>query len=216
MKDKFVSKLTKSSMVICALLTFIVGMGWNSKAEADPFIGQIETFGFNFAPRGWALCNGQLLAISSNTALFSLFGTFYGGDGRTTFALPDCRGRVMTHFGSGPGLTPRSIGQRFGQENVTLTENQIPSHNHTATTTSTLMATDTNGTTEVPTGNVLADDGNDRIYSNVAPNVAMNAAAIVSSTTIGNTGGSQSHTNVQPTLVINWSVALTGIFPSRN
>ncbi len=97
---------------------------------SDPFIGQIQTFGFNFAPRGWARCDGQLLPISSNSALFSLLGTTYGGDGRTTFGLPDLRGRAALHQGQGPGLSNRNLGQRAGAENTTLTVNQMPSHNH--------------------------------------------------------------------------------------
>ena len=118
---------------------------------SDPFIAEIIMFGGNFAPRGWAFCDGQLLSISSNSALFSILGTTYGGDGRTTFGLPDLRGRVAMHPGSGPGLTQRRLGEKSGMETVTLTTNQIPSHNHTATATAsgtgtgTSYGTDTQG-----------------------------------------------------------------------
>ena len=98
---------------------------------SEPFIGEIRMFAGSFAPRGWALCDGQLLAVSQNDALFSLLGTIYGGDGRTTFGLPDMRGRIPIHFGSGPGLTPRTLGNKFGSEHETLITNQLPSHSHT-------------------------------------------------------------------------------------
>ena len=119
----------------------------------DPYIGQIIMFGGNFAIRNYALCNGQLLAISSNTALFSILGTIYGGDGRTTFALPDLRGRVATHFGQGPGLSNYNIGQRSGQERVTLNTTEIPAHNHTGT----LRCVDDDGSLAGPKGNNLAN-----------------------------------------------------------
>lgn len=173
---------------------------------SDPFIGQIQTFGFNFAPRGWALCDGQLLAIASNTALFSLLGTIYGGDGRTSFGLPDLRGRYAMHSGNGPGLSNRRIGDKSGTEVETLTVNQIPSHNHTVGVQS------GQGNQRSPVGNVLAAEPANVTapYSNQAPNGALAPAAI------GNTGGTQPHNNMPPYLVINFSIALTGIFPSRN
>ena len=171
----------------------------------EPFIGQIQPFGFNFAPRGWARCDGQLLAISSNTALFSLLGTTYGGDGRTTFGLPDLRGRVALHLGQGPGLSSRSIGQRSGAENMTLSEAQMPPHNHE------LRAKDLKANTQDPTGNVLAiDNGLDQIYSNEVPDTSLNTASV------SDTGGGAPHNNMQPFLVINWCIALVGVFPSRN
>ena len=179
-----------------------------------PFIGQIQPFGFNFAPRGWAFCNGQLEAISSNTALFSLYGTTYGGDGRTTFGLPDLRGRVMMHLGNGPGLPSYSWGQRGGQTDVTLIATQIPSHNHTGA----LNAGTGTATTGTADGNALAHetrssgDVPDIYVSGVTPNIAMHAGSIA----VGNTGGGQSHNNMQPYLVINICCALQGVFPSRS
>ncbi len=195
-----------------------------AEAQIDPLLGEIVMFGGNFAPRGWAFTDGQLLPISVNSALFSILGTTYGGDGRTTFALPDLRGRVPMHAGRGPGLTERRLGERGGVEAVTLNTSQIPSHTHTAssiaTTTSVLKATSTSGNTNIPTGNVLADDGSDRIYKAIAPDVSMSAAAIESTTdvttTVNATGGSQPHTNVQPYQVVNFIIATQGIFPSRN
>lgn len=174
---------------------------------SEPFIGQIQPFGFNFAPRGWAMCNGQLLSISQNTALFSLLGTIYGGDGRTTFGLPDLRGRVSLHFGTGPGLSPATIGERGGAEAVALTSAQLPAHNHPA------MAKAAAGNANTAVNNIWsADAGNQSAtYSNAATGLAaMNAAAI------GNAGGGQAHPNMQPYLVINWCIALVGIYPSRD
>jgi microcystin-dependent protein len=171
----------------------------------DPFIGQIQPFGFNFAPRGWAMCDGQLLPISSHSALFSLLGTFYGGDGRTTFALPDLRGRACLHLGSGPGLSPRTIGQKFGNESTTLGLSNLPSHTHA------LMAKDRKGNQQSPSGHVLAiDNGGDFIYTSEAPDVSMAGASV------GSTGNSQAFNNMQPALVVNWCIALVGVYPSRN
>ncbi len=174
---------------------------------AEPFIGEIRMFAGTFAPRGWALCDGQLLSISQNEALFSLFGTTYGGDGRTTFALPDARGRVALHQGTGPGLSPRPLGQKAGVEDVTIIENQLPVHTHlpfqasqaTATTRDPVGATTTLAT---PQSVVYNEEGD-------ANAVAMNPDAITS------VGGDQEHTNLQPFLCINGIVALFGIFPSR-
>ena len=219
MKRKQVFRLNRSYslLALCAVLTFGAG-AWttNARAGMDPFIGEIIMFGGNFAPRGWALCEGQLLPLNQNQALFAILGTTYGGDGRTTFGLPDLRGRVPMGNGNGPGLTSRGLGQKSGAENVTLTTAQIPSHTHTASTTSTLKATSNSGNTNAPAGNVLANDGNDRIYRNEAPNVDMSTAAIDSSTTLGNTGNGQAVNNMQPYQVVNFIIAVTGIFPSRN
>jgi microcystin-dependent protein len=173
---------------------------------SEPFIGQIQLVGFNFAPRGWAFCNGQLLPISQNTALFSLLGTTYGGDGETTFALPDLRGRVPVHSGSssGPGLSPRPLGQRSGQETVTLNTTQIPAHAHTF---SAPVSSDS-GETDTPEGGVPAVASED-IYAESTDSVGL-------ASTTGNTGGGQGHNNMQPYLVVNFCIALTGIFPSQN
>ncbi len=167
----------------------------------EPFLGQIQAFGFNFAPRGWAFCNGQLLPIAQNTALFSLLGTIYGGDGRTTFALPDLRGRVSMQFGTGPGLSSYSIGEKGGAEQITLITSQMPSHNHSAN------AAAEEADQNKPAGNTLASS---QIYKTINPDATLNAG------TIGNTGGNLPHPNIQPFLIINWCIALQGIFPSRN
>jgi microcystin-dependent protein len=173
---------------------------------SEPFLGMIAIYGFNFAPRGWAMCNGQILPIAQNTALFSLLGTTYGGNGQTTFALPDLRSRVPVHFGQGPGLSSYVLGQAAGTETVTLNVNEIPAHTHT------VACTDEDGTSSKPPGNIIASqqDGN-AAYANVSPNGTMAATMIPPSG-----GGNQPHPNIQPYLAINFCIALEGIFPSRN
>ena len=175
---------------------------------AEPFISEIIMFGGNFSICQYANCAGQLLPISQNQALFSLIGTTYGGDGRTSFGLPDLRGRVPIAQGQGQGLTPYPLGSRFGIENVTLTVNQLPSHTHAAN------ATETPGQVASPVNNMLAPGKtrNDdvRQYSDQQPTANMSSAAVQ------RTGGSQSHTNMMPSLVINFQIALQGLFPSRN
>lgn len=179
----------------------------------EPFIGQVCLFGFNFAPRGWALCDGQLMSIAQNQALFSLIGTTYGGDGRTTFGLPDLRGRVAIHQGQGPGLSPHTIGEMAGTENVTLLQTQMPMHNHL------LMASSTTATTNNPNGGVMAvansaissgEDVTTQTYASAPNGAAMNPQSISAA------GGNQPHTNMQPYLTMNYCIALAGIFPSRN
>ena len=182
----------------------------------EPFIGQIQTFGFNFAPRGWALCAGQLLPIAQNSALFSLLGTTYGGDGETTFALPDLRGRAPLHFGQGPGLSNRNIGQRAGAENTILNVNQMPSHNHVqGAPTSALRASANPANTNDPAGNSLALAP---AYNSDPPATDMNADSIAHTApgSTLDTGSGSSHNNMQPYLVINFCIALVGTFPSRN
>ncbi len=170
---------------------------------SEPFVGEIRMFAGNFAPRGWAFCDGQLLAVSQNDALFSLLGTIYGGDGRTTFGLPDLRGRIPIHAGSGPGLSQRRLGAKSGTEKVTLTINQVPSHTHN------VVATNSQGTERNPSGNIMARSGGD-IYRQATPNGTM------ATSTLTNVGGSQSHTNLMPALCIHFIIALVGIYPSRN
>lgn len=170
---------------------------------SEPFIGQIVMFAGNFAPRGWAFCDGQLLPIAQYSALFSILGTTYGGDGRTTFALPDLRGRLPMHAGHGPGLSDRRLGARGGAENVTLTVSEIPSHNHT------LGASNSPAADTAPGNNLLAENRRDA-YVGGAPNTTMNGAAI------GNAGGSQPHNNMPPFLAVYYIIALQGIFPSRS
>lgn len=170
---------------------------------SEPFVGEIRMFAGNFAPRGWAFCDGQLLAVSQNDALFSLLGTIYGGDGRTTFGLPDLRGRIPLHQGTGPGLSQRRLGSKGGAEKETLTTNQLASHSHD------LMANTAAATGAAPQGKVLADPTPARIYEALAQN------ASAATTAIANTGGSRSHSNLMPTLCVNFIIALFGIYPSR-
>ena len=172
---------------------------------SEPFIGQIIMFGGNFAPRNWALCDGQLLSIEQNTALFSILGTIYGGDGRTTFALPDLRGRVAMHAGNGPGLTPWSLGQKGGGESNTLTTVQMPSHNHTVMADANAVNTLYKDPDNATWARASADT-----YSGDAPNIAMNSANLT------HTGGGQAVNNMQPFQCVNYIIALMGIYPSRN
>ena len=167
----------------------------------EPFLAQIVMFAGNFAPRGWAYCDGQLLAISQYSALFSLLGTTYGGDGRSTFALPDLRGRLAMHPGNGPGLTPRSLGQRGGSEQNTLTANQMPSHNHA-------LAANEEANADDPNGSFIAGTG--------AKTFASTGGATMNAASIGNTGGGQSVNNIQPFECVNFIIALQGTYPSRN
>ena len=166
----------------------------------DPFLGEIRMFGGNFAPQGWATCDGQILPIAQNTALFSLLGTTYGGNGQTTFALPDLRGRLPVHIGG--GLT---IGQAGGSETVILTTTNLPAHTHTANAAST-------ATTLSPVGQYWAADPG----ANVAPYAAAPDGRVMSGTAIGAQGGSQPHANMQPFLAVTFIIALEGIYPSRS
>lgn len=172
---------------------------------SEPYIGEINIFAGNFAPRGWHFCDGKLLSISEYQALFSILGTIYGGDGRTTFGLPDLRGRVPLSFGQGSGLRNYKIGEKSGTETVTLNTNQAAPHNHS------LMASTTTSNETSPDGKVLSDPRGDLIYlDNVAPTVNMNAAAI------GDTGSSGSHENRQPYLACYYIIALEGVYPQRS
>ncbi len=171
---------------------------------SEPFVGEIRMFAGNFAPRGWAFCDGQLLAVSQNDALFSLLGTIYGGDGRTTFGLPDMRGRIPLHQGTGPGLSARQLGAKSGDEKVTLTTNQLASHTHD------WNANKSPATGTAPQGKVTATPSAGRLYRQDKQDTDLG------STTIADTGGSRSHTNLMPTLCIHFIIALVGIYPSRN
>jgi microcystin-dependent protein len=174
---------------------------------AEPFIGQIIMSGFNFAPRGYATCDGQILSIAQNTALFSLLGTTFGGNGQTTFALPDLRGRVPIHQGQGPGLTNRTMGEQAGEENHTLISTEMPMHNHLFSTNNVAGAVGT------PNGNFLAASSDPSVSSFYRPT---SDGSTLNPQSIGLAGGNQPHNNMQPYLVINFSIALEGIFPSRN
>ena len=171
---------------------------------SEPFVAEIRILPFTFAPRGWAQCDGQLMPISQNTALFSLLGTFYGGDGKSTFALPDLRGRVPMFWGSGPGLSQRVQAETGGSETVTLTVEQMPAHAHN---TNVLTAT---ASSTVPDNNLLAVAADDTYGPpGTKRMVAMDP------TTVGIAGSGAPHNNLQPFLVFNFCIALQGIFPSR-
>ena len=170
---------------------------------SEPFVGEIRMFAGNFAPRGWAYCDGQLLAVSQNDALFSLLGTVYGGNGRTTFGLPDLRGRVPIHAGDGPGLSPRQLGAKFGTESETITQQTLPSHSHT------YRATNDNGLRTDPSGSFPARNVGDVYKAGSAIKVDM------STQSLDKVGGSRSHTNLMPYLCIHFIIALFGIYPSR-
>ena len=172
---------------------------------SESFVGEIRMFAGNFAPRGFALCDGQLLAISQNDALFSLFGTIYGGDGRTTFGLPDMRGRIPIHYGQEPGLSNRPIGQKSGAQTDTLSANEVAAHRH-ALSASTVQAADTS-----PSGNVTATMSSGNLYG-TSVSIAMAADAI------GPSGSASpgSHNNLMPSQCVNFIVALFGVYPSRN
>jgi len=175
---------------------------------SEPFTAEIRIFAGNFAPRGWAFCDGQLLPISQNTALFSLIGTTYGGDGRSTTALPNLQGRAPMHPGRGPGLTSRRLGQRGGVEMVTLSEAQMPNHTHT------LRAAN------IPFGALQAPT-NQRTYNRSSggnlyqTNTSSNLVAMADQA-LPNAGGSQAHNNMQPYLTMNFIIALVGLYPSRS
>lgn len=177
------------------------------------YIGQIIMFGGNFGIRGFALAQGQLLPINQNTALFSILGTTYGGDGRTTFGLPDLRGRAPIGSGHGPGLQDYRLGVKGGVENVTLNWTQMPSHTHLASGIAHIGVTSSPGDTDDPAGSIPAQAANDNYLDGGSPTSQWSGTSEV---TVQNTGGNQAHTNLSPFLAINYEVALVGIFPSRN
>jgi microcystin-dependent protein len=181
----------------------------------DPYISQIEIFGFNFAPKNWMTCSGQILSIAQFTALFSLLGTTYGGNGQTTFALPDLRGRVPVGMGAGLGLSNYIQGQAGGEQNHTLVTNEIPIHNHFINAD----ATTTSGLVNAPTSSVTLGRGSGtspggafgvNLYNTASPGSALNPAAI------GNAGNNQAHENRMPTLALNFCMCINGVYPSRN
>lgn len=187
------------------------------------FLATILLWPCNFSPNGWQFCAGQLLSISQNAALFSLIGTTYGGNGTTTFQLPDFRGRVPVGAGGAPGLTPYVIGQVGGTENVTLITNQMPAHNHTVSLSFTVSASNAQATNNTPAaGNSLAasydilNANPIASYTTTPPNTALNIGTGTANGTTGLTGGNLPHNNIQPFLAVNYIIALVGIFPSRN
>jgi len=199
------SRISTALVAASSAVILVGAVGLSQPVTAsEPFIGQIQYFPYSFAPRSWAFCNGQILPIAENAALFSLVGITFGGDGRSTFGLPDMRGRAPIHPGNGPGLSFRSWGQKGGQETVTLTTAQLPAHTHQ------LKATNNRGDQTDPTGSVLARDGRDETYRDEAPNTDMHPNSIQAA------GGGQAHENMPPFLTVNCNIALQGIYPERS
>ena len=170
---------------------------------ADPFVAEIRIFPFNFAPKGWAWCDGELLPLSQNTALFSLLGTTYGGNGKSNFALPDLQGRAPMHPGQGPGLSLHDLGETGGSDTVTLLESEIPSHSHAVT------ASQSDGLERTPQNQLLATGMGISQYQAPGP------LTTLSPNTVGVTGGDQPHNNLQPYLTLYFCIALQGVFPPR-
>ena len=172
----------------------------------DPFVAEIRIFPFNFAPKGWAFCDGQILPLSQNTALFSLLGTTYGGDGKSNFALPNMQGNAPMHPGQGPGLSLHDLGETGGSDTVSLLESEIPSHSHA------LMASGTNSSKPSPIGNSLS-----RIGGGGTPYTAPGGAPLVNfaDSALAPAGGGQPHNNMQPYLTLNFCIALQGVYPPR-
>jgi len=176
---------------------------------SEPFLAEIVMFAGNFAPRGWAFCQGQILSIAQNTALFSLLGTTFGGNGQTTFALPDLRGRVPVGTGQGPGLPSVDLGEVAGEPTHTLIITEMPAHNHVAVAN----GNNESGTNASPgLGTWATSTARDNMYTSTAPNAPMAAGTV----TVGIAGGSQPHNNMQPFLGMNFIIAIEGIYPSRN
>ena len=200
-----IRKLSHGFKAVVGAMLLAISACWSPLAAgSEPFVGQIQYFPYNFARRNWSFCNGQLVQVAQNTALFSLLGTTFGGDGRTTFGLPDMRGRAPIHPGQGPGLTRYRWGEKSGVETVTLTSNEVPSHSHT------LFGTNGRGNQTSPAGGALARDGRDQTYRNEAPDTDLIAGSIASS------GGGQPHNNMPPYLALNCNIAMLGVYPSRN
>ena len=229
MKNYFLKKTLLSALFITSLLF----SGTAVVKSQEAMIGEIRMFAGNFAPRGWAFCNGQLLSIANNQALFAILGTTYGGDGRTTFALPDLRGRVPVQPGQGPGLSPYFLGMMRGTETVTLTEQNLPAHSHNAqlenaTTTATMKASSKAGTSSVPGQGgaaTLAATGTGRtggpeLYNAENPDIVLNTGSgettVNGTVNVSKSGGNQPVNNIQPVIGINYIICINGLFPARN
>lgn len=195
------TRLAGAVLAIAATL----GLASQAQAQSQPYVGQIMCAGFNFAPRGWAALDGQVLAIQQNTMLFSLLGTTYGGDGRTTFALPDMRGRVMVHSGQAPGLTYRNLGETGGSENTTLNVTNLPPHNHVVAPAG--SSGDANSIS--PAGKAPATKARTTLYADATPGVTMAPAP----TSV--TGNGVPFNNMQPFVTVNCFIATEGVYPSR-
>ena len=189
------------------IVLFVLSFFNQKSYSQQVFMGQIKIFAGNFAPAGWVFCDGSLLPISEYEALFQVIGTTYGGDGQTTFAVPDFRGRIVTgaNNSTGPGLSTIQLGQLYGAETNTMTVNQMPAHNHP------IACVSTAGNQNLPTGNLFANAGIlDKEYANLSPNTTMR------SNMVNPAGGSQPFTNMQPTTGLNYIISLYGVFPSPN
>jgi microcystin-dependent protein len=212
----------KLKMKILALFIICAMSSFNVQSQQDGFLGEVKMFAGNFAPRGWALCEGQVLPVNQNQALYSLLGITYGGDGRTTFALPDLRSRVAVGNGRGPGLLNYRLGQKGGAENNTLIVNQLPSHTHLATGTVTPNASTEKATSDDPTGKYPSAAVYPVSRSELKPvltygdttNAKMGSNPV--NVTVSNTGGNQAINNIQPYISINYIICINGTFPSRN
>ena len=197
-------KLFSSILVTENLFASAVPVVQATTDAGNPLLGEIKWVAFTFAPRGWASCDGQLLPIAQNTALFSLLGTTYGGDGKTTFALPDARGRNILHDGAGPGLTNRLLGQRGGTESTALSVSQLPSHSHG------LNGTNESADSTYPHSAAVANTGRKGTYSSSSPNTTMDGG------TVGASGNGVAHNNMAPSVTLRCIIATQGIFPSRS
>ena len=212
--------MKKSVLNLLAAACVAIGTAPGAMAD-EPFIGEIRSFGFNFCPVGWAAADGQLLAISSHDALFSLLGTIYGGDGRTTFGLPDLRGRVPLHTGHGPGLTNRPMGQKSGTETVSILTQNIPPHSHqlVGNLDARVVASSENGATNDPSG-AYFPTSTQTFYASTEGTKQDMAPGLVSvdlsGEIIGNNGGSQPEYNMAPYVANNFCISLFGIYPSRS
>ena len=171
---------------------------------SEPFLAEVRIVGFNFAPRGWAFCDGQILPINQNQSLYSLLGTTYGGDGRTSFALPDIRGRTPIHIGRSNGGADHTLGQKSGEETHTLSAAEMPQHDHVARGTTAV------GNVPIPSSSVVLADTPGQIYADPANLLSLRSG------TVANVGGGQAHENMQPYIAVNFCIALQGLFPSRN
>jgi len=196
-------KLTTALAAAAFLALALLAVPRGASAQ-EPLLGQIKLIAFNFPPKGWAFCDGQLMAINQNQALFSLLGTTYGGDGRQTFALPDLRGRIPVGMGQGPGLQNYTLGQRGGEEFHTLTVAELPAHSHP------VYADGAPGSSALPTGALPARNGSATPDYGSPPNATLAPASL------GSAGGGQPHENRKPTLTLHYIIALQGVFPSQS
>jgi len=195
--------ISRQTVVLLVVVLLVIAASVPAMAQ-EPFIGEIRFVGFNFAPTGWLPCDGRLLPIVQYQALFSLLGTYYGGDGRTTFGIPDMRGRVAVGAGQGVALTNRTNGDNGGQETVTLTIPQMPKHTHN------LKAYSGTANSSAPTANIPANSPSGAVYSNQTPDTTLRSSVVTT------TGNNQPHENMQPYMTMTCIIALEGIFPSRN